>query len=82
MRLASSTRFAVESPRVHLWCLNLRHISLQIMEKACAQILGNKYNASYLYSILMFTKLFINVISLALNGTPVGQVFLPFLEMR
>lgn len=48
------------------------------MEKACAQIPGNKYNAFYLYSAVMFIKLFIDVISLALDGKLMGQVFLPF----
>lgn len=39
-----------------MWCLHMRHLSLQILEKACAQILGSKYNAFYLYSTLMFIK--------------------------
>lgn len=41
MGLASSPRFSVESPRMHLWHLNMRHLSIQMMEKACAQILGH-----------------------------------------
>lgn len=76
MSLASSPRFSIDSPRMHLCCLTMRHISLRMMEKACAQILGHKYNVFYLYHALMFLKLLCRRYFIGSDGKPVGQVFL------
>lgn len=47
-----------------------------MMEKACAQILGHKYNVFYLYHALMFLKLLCRRYFIGSDGKPVRQVFL------
>lgn len=78
MRLVSPPRFIIESPRMYLCCLNMRHLSFQMMEKACAQILEHKYSVFYLYSTFMFIRLFYRCYFIGSEGKPVGQEFILF----
>lgn len=60
----------------------MRHLSFQMMEKACAQTLGHKYNVFYSYSAFMFIKLFYRCYFIGCDGKPIRQVFSSVLEMR
>ena len=76
MRPARSPRFSVEFPRMHLCYLNMRHLSFQLMEKACTQILGHKYYVFYLYRAFMFIKLLYRCCFIGSDGKPMGKVVL------
>lgn len=65
-----------------MWYLNMRKFSLRIMEKACAQIPGNKYNIFYFYSAIMFIKLFYRCYFIGSGCQAYGAGISSILEMR